>query len=59
MNLTALPPRYFGTHRQCFTAASLTWRHTTTVRNVNIALYQNIALLLHPHVDVPYSVVVK
>ena len=25
MNSTALPSRYFGTHRQCFAAASLTW----------------------------------
>ena len=22
---TALPSRYFGTHRQCFAAANLTW----------------------------------
>ena len=26
--------------------------------NVNIALSEKIALLLHPHVDVPYSLVV-
>ena len=25
MNSTALPSRYFGTHRQCFSAARLTW----------------------------------
>ena len=25
MNSTALPSRYFGTHRQCFAAATLTW----------------------------------
>ena len=28
------------------------------VGNVKIALSENIALLLHPHVDVPYSLVV-
>ena len=33
-------------------------RHTSTVRNVKIALFENIVLLLHPHVDVPYSFVV-
>ncbi len=25
MNSTALPSRYFGTHRQCFAAFRLTW----------------------------------
>ena len=30
-------------------------RHTSTVRNVKITLFENIVLLLHPHVDVPYS----
>ena len=25
LNSTALPSRYFGTHRQCFSAARLTW----------------------------------
>ena len=33
-------------------------RHTATVGNVNIALSENIALLLHLHVDVSYSLVV-
>ena len=50
MNSTALPSRYVGTHRQCFAAASLTCRHTAMVGNVNIALSEKIALLLHPHV---------
>ena len=33
-------------------------RHTSTVRNVKMALLEKIVLLLHPHVDVPYSLVV-
>ena len=33
-------------------------RHTSTVRNVKIALFEKIVLLFHPHVDVPYSLVV-
>ena len=33
-------------------------RHTSTVRNVKIAIFENIVLLLHPHVEVPYSWVV-
>ena len=33
-------------------------RHTATVGNVYTALSVKIALLLHPHVDVPYSLVV-
>ena len=28
------------------------------IRNVKIARFENIVLLLHPHVDVPYSLVV-
>ena len=31
---------------------------TATVEHVKIALSEKIALLLHPHVDVPYSLVV-
>ncbi len=31
-------------------------RHTSTVGNVKIA--EKIALLLHPHVDIPFSLVV-
>ena len=30
----------------------------STVRNVEIALIEKIVLLLHPRVDVPYSLVV-
>ena len=33
-------------------------QNTTAVGNVKIALPENIALLLHPHVDVPWSLVV-
>ena len=33
-------------------------RHTSTVGNLKIALSENIALLLHPHVDIPFSLVV-
>ena len=32
-----------------------TW---STVRNVKIALFENIVLLFHPHVDVPYTTTV-
>ena len=32
--------------------------HTSTVGNVTIALSEKIALLLHPHVDIPFSLVV-
>ncbi len=33
-------------------------RHTSTVRNIKKALFEKIVLLVHPHVDVPYSLVV-
>ena len=33
-------------------------RHTSTVGNVKTALSEKIALLLHPHVDIPFSLVV-
>ena len=33
-------------------------QHTSTVRNVKITIFEKIVLLLHPHVDVPYSLVV-
>ena len=42
-------------HDQGVPAARLTSAHTSTVRNVKIALFENIVLLLHPHVDGPYS----
>ena len=58
MNSTALPSRYFGTHRQRFAAARLTWLGYAPVGNVKIALSENIALLLGRHVDVPCSLVV-
>ena len=33
-------------------------RHTSAVANVKLALSENIVLLLHPHVDVPYRLIV-
>ena len=33
-------------------------RHTSTVGNGKLGISEKIALLLHPHVDVPYSFVV-
>ena len=33
-------------------------RHISTIRNVKIAPFENVVLLLHPRVDVPYSLVV-
>ena len=33
-------------------------QHTTRVGNVKIAAPENIALLLHPHENVPWSLVV-
>ena len=56
MNSTALPSRYFGTHRQCFAAFRLTWLAYSDGRK--IALSEKIALLLHRHVDVPCSLFV-
>ena len=61
MNSTVLPHCYFGTQRQGFAAAILMWPvygDGTTVGNVKIALSEKVALVLHPHVDVPYSLVV-
>ena len=53
---TALPYRYFGTHRQCFAAFRFTWlAHSAMVGNVKIALPEKIAFMLHRHVDVPCS----
>ena len=50
MNSTALPSRYFGTHRQCFAAFILTWlAYSDGIGNVKIALSEKIALLLHRH----------
>ena len=33
-------------------------RNTSTVGNVKIALSEKIAILLHPHVDIPFSLIV-
>ena len=59
MNSTLLPSRYFGTHRQCFAAANLTWpTYVDGRKREQIALSEQIALLLHPHIDIPFSLVV-
>ena len=55
MNSTVLPSFQFGMNSKCFAAARLTW----PVGNVKIALPEKIAILLHPHVDVPWTLVVK
>ena len=57
MNSTALPSRYFGTHRQCFAAARLTWLGYGAGRKRENNS-ETIALLLRRHVDVPRSLVV-
>ena len=51
----------FSMNSQGFSPARLTWPaydDGTRLGNVKIALPENIALLLHPHVDVPWSLVV-
>ena len=60
MKSTISPYCHFGMHDQGLPAARLVCPaySTSTVRNVKIALFEKIILLLHPHVDVPYSLVV-
>ena len=60
MNSTMSQSRYFGMNRQCFAVSRLMWpgQVESTVGKVKIALSEKIALLLHPHVDVPCSLVV-
>ena len=60
MNLTVLPSFHFGMNHQSFAAAGPTCRarHTSMVGNVKMVVSEKIVLLLHPHVDVPYSSVV-
>ena len=58
MNSTVLPSRYFGRHPNALPRPIDSGRHTLTVGNVKIALSEKIALLLHPHVDIPFSLVV-
>ena len=53
---TISPYCHFGMHDQDLPAARLTC--AAMVGNVKIALFKNIVLLLHPYVDVPYSLVV-
>ena len=55
MNSTVLPSFHFGVNPQGFAAARPTW---PAYGNVKIVLSEKIVLLLHPHVDVPYSLVV-
>ena len=56
---TISPYCHFGMHDQAMLAAMLKRaQHTSTVRKVKIALFEKIVLLLHPHVDIPYSLVV-
>ena len=60
MNSTVLSSRYFGgTANALPRPIDSGRRHTSTVGNVKIALSEKIALLLHPHVDIPFSLVVK
>ena len=58
INSTALPYLQFGMDCQGFAAARLTWAACIDGGNLKIALSENIALLLHRHVDVPCSLVV-
>ena len=51
---TGLPYLQSSMNSQGFSPARFIW----PVGNVKIALPENIALLLHPHVDVPWSLVV-
>ena len=52
---TGLPYLPFSMNRQGFAPAKLTW---PAYDDGEIALPENIALLLPPHVDVPWSLVV-
>ena len=54
---TGLPYLQFSMNSEGFSRRDY-GQHTTEVGNVNIALPENIALLLHPHVDVPWSLIV-
>ena len=57
---TGLPYLQLNMNSQGFSPARLTWPANVmmAVGNVKIALPENVALLLHPHVDVPWSLVV-
>ena len=59
MNSTVSPSFHFGmSHQGLALLPGHRTRHTSTVGNVKIALSEKIVLLLHPRVDVPYSLVV-
>ena len=55
---TISPYCHFGMHDQGLPADRLTCAAYTDGRKVKIALFENIVLLLHPRVDVPYGLVV-
>ena len=55
---TGLPYLQFSMNSQGFSPARLIWSAYDGGRKREIALPENIALLLHPHVDVPLSLVV-
>ena len=59
MNSTVVPSLHFGMNCKCFPAARLTWPPYDDGRKREIAPPEKIALLLHPQVDVPRSLVVK
>ena len=58
INSTVSPSFYFGMNYQGLVLPGQHARHTSTVGNVKIALSDKIVLLLHSHVDFPYSLLV-
>ena len=52
---TGLPYLQFSMNSQGFSPARLTWPAYDSGRKRENSLSENIALLLHPHVDVPWS----
>ena len=55
---TISPYCHLGMHDQGLPAARLTCAAYIDGKNVIISLFEKIVLLLHPRVDVPYSLVV-
>ena len=55
---TGLPYLQFSMNGEGFARARFTWPAYDDGRKHEIALPENIALLLHPHVDVPWSLFV-
>ena len=59
MNSTVLPYFHFGMNSHGSASARLTWpAYDDGRKRENIVLPEMIALLLHPHIDVPWSLVV-